>query len=123
MSGQRPGGIVLIAVLAWIGAALQILSGILVLTGALAPAGITPEIAWVAIVVGVIAFLVAFALFGGSRIARILMTISFALTLISAIFSIIAHPGTFVAPALSGIVAIIGLVLLYSPKANEYFAK
>jgi hypothetical protein len=37
MAGQRPGGVLLIAVLAWIGAALQIISGILVLTRVLSP--------------------------------------------------------------------------------------
>lgn len=121
MAGQRPGGVVLIAVLAWIGAALQIISGILVLTRVLSPEGIGTETAWVAIVVGVIAFIVAFFLFSGSRVARILVTISFVLSLLTAIFAIVAHPGNFVAPVLSGIVALIGIVLLYTKSANEYF--
>ncbi|TFV94861.1 hypothetical protein [Orlajensenia leifsoniae] len=123
MAGQRPGGIVLIAVLAWIGAALQIISGILVLTRVLNPEGVSTETAWVAIVVGVISFLVAFALFTGSRVARILVTISFVLSLISAIFSILAHPANFVGPLLAAIVAVIGLVLLYTKTANEYFRR
>lgn len=123
MAEQRPGGVVLIAVLAWIGAALQVVSGVLVLTGALNPEGVSTETAWIAIVVGVISFLVAFALFGGSRIARILVTISFVLSLISAIVSIVAHPTNLVAPILSGLVAIIGLVLLYTAKSNAYFSR
>lgn len=123
MAGQRPGGIVLIAVLAWIGAVAQIVSGVLVLTGALNPEGITPETAWVAIVVGVIAFLVAFLLFSGSRVARVLVTISFSLSLASAVFSVAAHPANFVGPVLSGLFAVIGLFLLYSDAANKYFER
>ncbi|KQQ94184.1 hypothetical protein ASF62_08575 [Leifsonia sp. Leaf325] len=123
MAGQRPGGVVLIAVLAWIGAALQIISGVLVLTRVLNPEGVSTESAWVAIVVGVISFLIAFALFGGSNIARVLVTISFVLSLLAAIFSIVAHPANFVAPLLAAIVAVIGLVLLYTKTANDYFRK
>ncbi|WP_285025417.1 hypothetical protein [Plantibacter sp. ME-Dv--P-122b] len=123
MAGQRPGGIVFIAVLAWIGAVLQVLSGVLVLTGVLNPEGVSTETAWIAIVVGVISFLVAFALFGGSRVARILVTISFVLSLLTAVFSIVAHPTNFVAPGLAALFAIIALVLLYSEKANAYFTR
>lgn len=123
MAGQRPGGVVLIAVLAWIGAVAQILSGVLVLTGVLAPQSVSTETAWIAIVVGVISFVVAFFLFSGSNLARILVTISFALSLITAIVAIIAHPGNFVGPIISALVAVIGLVLLYTKRANEYFAR
>ncbi|SIT69358.1 hypothetical protein [Microbacterium sp. RU33B] len=121
MAGQRPGGVVLIAVLAWIGAVAQIVSGVLVLTGVLNPEGVSTETAWIAIVVGVISFLVAFFLFSGSNIARILVTISFVLSLLTAIFAVIAHPANFVAPIISGLVAVIGIALLYTRRSNEYF--
>lgn len=123
MAGQRPGGVVLIAVLAWIGAVAQVLSGILVLTGVLNPQGVSTESAWIAIVVGVISFVVAFFLFSGSNLARILVTISFVLSLLTAIFAIIANPANLVAPIISGLVAVIGLVLLYTQRANEYFRR
>lgn len=123
MAGQRPGGVVLIAVLAWIGAALQIISGILVLTRVLSPNGVGTEAAWVAIVVGVISFIVAFFLFSGSNLARILVTISFALSLLTAIVAIIANPANLVAPIISGLVAVIGIVLLYTNRANEFFRR
>ena len=48
MTTQRPGGVVLIAVLAWIGAALQVISGVLVLTRVLSPEGVGTEAAWIA---------------------------------------------------------------------------
>jgi hypothetical protein len=123
MAGQRPGGVVLIAVLAWIGAALQIISGILVLTRVLSPNGVGTEAAWVAIVVGVISFIVAFFLFSGSNVARILVTISFALSLLTAIFAILAHPANLVAPLISGLVAVIGIALLYTKRASEFFRR
>lgn len=123
MAGQRPGGVVLIAVLAWIGAIAQIVSGVLVLTGAVSPAGVGTEAAWIGIVVGVISFLVAFFLFSGSRLARILVTISFALSLITAIVALIANPANFVAPIISGLVAVIGIALLYTARANEFFRR
>ncbi|MBN9190185.1 MAG: hypothetical protein J0I62_17065 [Microbacterium sp.] len=121
MAGQRPGGVVLIAVLAWIGAIAQIISGILVLTRVLSPQGVGTESAWIAIVVGVISFIVAFFLFSGSNIARILVTISFVLSLLTAIFALLANPANFVAPILSGLVALIGIELLYTGRANEFF--
>lgn len=123
MAGQRPGGVVLIAVLAWIGAAAQIISGILVLTRVLSPEGVGVEAAWIAIIVGVISFVVAFFLFSGSNIARILVTISFVLSLLTAIFALISHPANFVAPIISALVAVIGIALLYTKRANEYFQR
>jgi hypothetical protein len=123
MAGQRPGGVLLIAVLAWIGAALQIISGILVLTRVLSPNGVGTEAAWVAIIVGVISFIVAFFLFSGSNLARILVTISFALSLLTAIFAIFANPANLVAPIISGLVAVVGIVLLYTNRANEFFRR
>lgn len=120
---SRPGGVVLIAVLAWIGAVAQIVSGILVLTGVLHPQGISDETAWIAIVVGAISFIVTFFLFSGSKVARILVTISFVLSLATAIFSLLAHPGNFVAPILAALVAVIGLILLYTKAANAFFAR
>ncbi len=123
MAGQRPGGVVLIAVLAWIGAAAQIISGILVLTRVLSPEGVGVEAAWIAIIVGVVSFVVAFFLFSGSNIARILVTISFVLSLLTAIFAIISHPANFVGPIISALVAVIGIALLYTKRANEYFQR
>ncbi|GAA2068569.1 hypothetical protein [Microbacterium hatanonis] len=121
MAGQRPGGVVLIAVLAWIGAAAQIISGILVLTRVLSPNGVGTEAAWIAIVVGLISFVVAFFLFSGSNVARILVTISFALSLLTAIFALAANPANLVGPIISGLVALVGIALLYTKRANEFF--
>ncbi|NQX13282.1 hypothetical protein HQQ80_16775 [Microbacteriaceae bacterium VKM Ac-2855] len=121
MAGQRPGGVVLIAVLAWIGAVLQILSGALVLGGVVVVESVSTESAWLGIIVGSITFLIAFALFTGSNGARILVTISFVLSLFAAVVSMIAHPANLVPPIVAGFLALIGLILLYTQKSNIYF--
>jgi len=121
MAGRRPGGVVLIAVLAWIGAIAQIFSGVVLLTGAVSVEGLPTQTAWIAIIVGVISFLVAFFLFSGSRVARVLVTISFLLSLASAIYAMIAHPANLVSPIISAALAVIGLILLYTKAANDYF--
>jgi hypothetical protein len=121
VAGQRPGGVVLIAVLAWIGAVTRILLGSLVVAHVLSPAGSSVEAGWVAIVVGVISFLVAFYLFSGSPLARVLVTISFAISILSSVFSIAARPSEFAGPTITGILAVIGLILLYTRRANQYF--
>jgi hypothetical protein len=121
VAGQRPGGVVLIAVLAWIGAVLQILSGALVLGGAVAVESVSTEAAWLGIIVGSITFLIAFALFGGSNGARVLVTVSFVVSLVTAVVSMIAHPANLVPPIIAGFLALIGLILLYTAKSNSYF--
>lgn len=119
----RPGGVVLIAVLAWIGAVAETLSGILVLTGILNRVNVSTETAWIAIVVGVVSFVISFFLFTGSNVARILMTISFVVSLLTSIFAVITHPADFVGLIASGLGAVIGLALLYTRRANAYFAR
>lgn len=121
MAASRPGGVVLIAVLAWIGAIGQIASGILLLTGTVAIDGVDPAVGWVAVAVGVIGFLIAFLLFSGSNFARVLVTLSFLLSLGSAVYALVTQPGNAVAPLISGFVAVIGLILLYTRAANEFF--
>ena len=121
MAGRRPGGVIVIAVLAWIGAIAQILSGLLLLTGTVTVEGMPTQTAWIAIIVGVISFLVAFFLFSGSRVARVLVTISFLLSLASAIYAMVSNPGNLVSPIISAALAVIGLILLYTKAANDYF--
>jgi hypothetical protein len=85
--------------------------------------GVGAEAAWVAIIVGLISFVVAFFLFSGSNLARILVTISFVLSLLTAVFALISNPANLVAPIISGLVAVIGIALLYTKRANEFFRR
>ncbi|CAH0139612.1 MULTISPECIES: hypothetical protein [unclassified Microbacterium] len=121
---DRPGGVTLVAVLAWITAVLQIGLSILILTGAISPAGVSIPSTWVAIVVGVITLLVSFGLFGANRIARVIVTASLGLTILSAILQAIAHrdANVLVGAIITILLAVAGISLLYTQRANRFFA-
>lgn len=121
MSSRRPGGVVLIAVLAWIGSAAQIVVGALVLAGVLNSPDVSRAAAWIGLFVGVISFFVAFSLFAGRPWARVLMTVSFALSFLSAVFAVAAHPGSSAGSVVAGLTALVGIGLLYTARANDYF--
>jgi hypothetical protein len=118
VAGPRPGGVTLVAVLAWISGALQILTGILIL---LAGDSAGTAVAWVAIVIGVITIIVSLGLFRGNNAARIIVAIIFVLNLISAIFTMFVYPAQLWSALIAAAFALIGLILLFSQRANEFF--
>lgn len=120
---RRPAGVTLVAVLAWIGGALQLVLGLLALYGVLHPDGIPAAALWVTVVIGAITVLVSFGLFGGSNVARVLVTISLAISLANALLQAALHPTPDIvaASAISGILALIGILLLYTRRANSFF--
>lgn len=119
----RPAGVTVVAVLAWVSGALSILTGILILTGVTDVAGATPSAAWVAIVIGVVTILVSLGLFRGSNTARIITAIVFVLNLASAVFLLATHGIGNVTAILSGAAALVGLILLFTARANEFFRR
>lgn len=122
MMAKRPAGVTLIAILTWISAALHILLGILVLRGVLSSDGVTDLSAWIAIGVGIVTFLVSVGLFSGSNLARILVTISLLLSVTASIILIADDPaGDIAGPIIAAATAIIGLILLYTGRAADFF--
>ncbi|MEN2738172.1 hypothetical protein ABCS02_10290 [Microbacterium sp. X-17] len=117
MSDRRPFGVTLVAVIAWITGAIQIVSGIVALFRGDAGVG------WIELAVGVITIVVSLGLFSGNRGARIVVTIVFALNVIGSILIIITNPLSFWAALWSGLFPLIGLFLLYSRPANAFFAR
>jgi len=115
MAGSRPFGVTLVAIIAWITGALQVIGGIIALFSVNAAVGIT------AIVVGVITVLVSIGLFGGSNGARIIVTIVFLLNIGGSIYLLVAHPGEVWSAIGSIILPLIGLILLYTSRANAFF--
>ena len=115
MTGRRPFGVTLVAVLAWISGALQIVLGFFVLLSHV------PWLGLASMVIGVITILVSFGLFGGRNGARLLMAIVFVANIASAIYLLAAHPDQVWSAVADGVVPLLGLVLLFSPKANRFF--
>lgn len=122
MTAKRPAGVTLIAILTWFSATLHILLGILVLLGVLSSDGVTDLSAWIAIGVGVVTFFVSVGLFGGSNVARILVTISLLLSMVTSVIFIADDPGGQIAGSIvAAAAALIGLILLYTGRAGDFF--
>ena len=120
----RPVGVTVVAVLAWIEGALQVLSGILLLfaSGAVRTSGAHTAlivVAIVTIVIGIVIIVVANGLLNGSRTSRALITISTVLSLASAVYSIVQHQ--YVSGVLNALIAVVIVALLWSKRATEFF--
>ncbi len=120
---SRPGGVTFVAVLVWITAILQIGLSVLVLVGVLSPAGISIPSTWVAMVIGIITLLVSFGLFSGKNIARVIVTVSLTLSIISAVLQAILHQNAnvLIGSIITVLLAATGIGLLYTARANRYF--
>ena len=114
MAGERPVGVTIVAVIAWIIGAIQIVGAILAL---IAGAGFD---AWVVLIIGILTIAVSLGLFRGSNTARIIMAIVFALNLIVAVWAIVIGVD-FWDQVIAGALAIVGLVFLFSKKASAFF--
>ncbi len=115
MAGERPGGVTLVAVIAWISGAVQIIGAVI---GLIAGAGTN---AWVGLALGILTIAVSLGLFRGNNIARIIMAIVFALNLVVAVWALVVGFNVWSA-IITGILAIIGLAFLFSARANAFFA-
>ena len=114
MAGERPVGVTIVAVIAWIIGAVQIVGAILAL---IAGAGFD---AWVVLIIGILTIAVSLGLFRGSNTARIIMAIVFTLNLIVAVWAIVIGVD-FWDQVIAGALAIVGLVFLFSKKASAFF--
>lgn len=115
MAGSRPFGVTLVAIIAWITGAIQIVGGIFSLFGGQVTAGV------VAIIIGIITIAVSLGLFRGSNGARIVVTIVFLLNIVSSLYFAIAMNGSIWAAIGAGVLPLIGLILLYTSRANAFF--
>lgn len=114
MAGERPVGVTIVAVIAWIIGAIQIIGAILAL---IAGAGFD---AWVVLIIGILTIAVSLGLFRGNNTARIIMAVVFTLNLIVAVWAIVIGVD-FWDQVIAAVLAIVGLVFLFSAKANAYF--
>ena len=116
MAGERPVGVTIVAVIAWIIGAIQIVSAILAI---IAGAGID---AWAVLIVGILTIAVSLGLFRGSNVARIIMAVVFTLNLVVAVWAILIGVD-FWDQIIAAVLAIVGLVFLFSAKANAFFTQ
>jgi hypothetical protein len=115
--------VTLVAVIVWIQGLLTLIGGIIALIGAFAPGvvgGAFLAVAIISIIIGIITIAVGFGLLRGSNGARILTTIVLVISLATAIFSMFST-NSFWSQLVSALLAVIGLILLYTQRANDYF--
>lgn len=127
MPATRPGSVTFVAVLAYINGILNIVGGVIILFtrdsmarasgGALA--GITTA-AILSIILGIVILVVARGLLNGSRFSRGLVTVVMIVNAINGVLLL------FTLQFFSGILeilwAVVMLSLLYTTRANEFFA-
>ena len=116
MAGERPVGVTIVAVIAWIIGAIQIIAAILALIAG------TGTNAWWVLIIGILTIAVSLGLFRGSNVARIIMAIVFTLNLVVAVWQIVIGFNVWSA-IIAGILAIVGLVFLFSKKASAFFTQ
>ena len=117
----RPAGVTLIAVIVWINGLLSIIGGIV---GLVTGGSAALVAAIVSIIIGVLTIAVGVGLLRGSRVARVIATIFLVLSLASAIYSIVvgvAAPGSIIVPIISGVLALVALIMLWSSRASSFF--
>lgn len=120
MTGTRPGGVTIVAVLAWISGAVNIIAGGLLIFAAI----MAPDALWyglVQLLLGIVTIVLSVGLLRGRPNARIVMTVVFVLNLISAVFVIFFQQAQVWSGIVSGVVVLIALVLLWTRRANEFF--
>jgi hypothetical protein len=129
---RRPGGITLLAVLIVVSGLLGLIGSIAVIIGRgnddfVSDTGVgSSTLLWVGIVgvvIAVVYLLVARGLTRGSGLARGLAALVAVLSLASGIYQAIIQSGSLRWSAVvSALLALIVLLLLFSPRANAFFA-
>ncbi|WP_345800563.1 hypothetical protein AAIB33_13940 [Microbacterium sp. AZCO] len=119
-TNRRPFGVTLVALIAWISGAVAVIRGIVTVAN---PPTSDDWSGWIGVAIGVVTVLVSFGLFGGNSAARVLVTIVFVLDLVSALITLFTYFGPLVVlgAVVSAALAVIGILLLYTRRANAFF--
>jgi hypothetical protein len=125
----RPGGVTLVAVLAWISGLLDVIGGTLLLFQTSVAATVEQfggesqliASALLEILLGVVVIVVAIGLLRGNNASRIVITIFQILSIVGSVFLAIAYPAGAIAEYFSIAVAAIVLLLLWTRSATAYF--
>jgi hypothetical protein len=123
MMAKRPGGVTLVAVIVWIQGFLTGLGGALLMIGANTPNGNLAGMnvaGLVSLILGIVTIIVGVGLLRGSGTARVLTTVVLVLSIASAVYAMVTT-GNVAAQLVSLLLAVIGLILLYTKAASDYF--
>lgn len=116
---NRPLGVTIVAIIAWLSGFLQIIGSIFAIVAGLFitwPA----IIGWISLIIGVVTLLVGVGLWRGNPTARTIAAIVFVVTIVLELLS--AFAGESLWSAIGGaLLPIIGLILLYTRQARAYF--
>ena len=116
---NRPLGVTLVAIIAWLSGLLQIIGSIIVI---IAGVFITwPAIlGWISLVIGAVTLAVGVGLWRGNQTARTIATIVFVINIVFEVLGMFNGESLWSAIAGSAL-SIIGLILLYTRAARQYF--
>ena len=116
---NRPLGVTIVSIIAWLSGAFQIIWSIFQILGGFL---ITWQaiLGWIGLVIGLITLGVGVGLWKGNSAARTIAAIVFGLTIIIGIVSIFGD-GTLWGAIVGSILPLVGLGLLYTSSANRYF--
>ena len=120
---KRPGGVTIVAVIVWIQGFSSALGGALLMIGANTPNGNLQGMqvaGLVSLILGIITIIVGVGLLRGSGVARVLTTIVLVLSIASAVYAMVTT-GNVATQIISLLLAVIGLILLYTKAASDYF--
>ena len=122
MAAPRPGGVTIVSILAWVSGLLQVITAtVVLLAGGDASAALTTA-AWILGILGLITIVIAIGLWRGNRAARIIATIVFVLNLANAVFGALSTTGSHVWSFwTTALLAVIGLILLWTKAASDFF--
>jgi len=126
---KRPLGVTIVAVLAILSGAFDIIGGIVLLAGqgdaelaeAFGGTGMLVTVAAVSIVIGVAILIIAVGLLRGNAVARVAATAVQVFSLVMSVWVAIAQPSSLGTEIPSALLAIAVLVLLWSGEASRYF--
>lgn len=116
---NRPLGVTLVAIVAWVSGFLQALGAVLAILGGLL---ITWQaiLGWFSLLVGLITLTVGVGLWRGNPTARTIAVIVFVINIVIAGLSVLGETTLWSAFS-SALLSIIGLVLLSTTNAKRYF--
>lgn len=116
---NRPLGVTLVAIIAWLSGFLQIIGSIFAIIAGLI---ITwPAIlGWVSLIIGIVTLAVGVGLWRGNSTARLIASIVFTANIVLEVLSMFGGESLWSVLGGSGL-SIIGLILLYTRAARSYF--